>query len=194
MKAISIYQPTAAAIALGAKRIETRPWPTKHRGPISIHAAKRWRIHQSIQVVSSWTWCAILRPLGIRMGGDVELESVLSFGAIVAVADLTDCRPTDSFTVGELDGLRRYPADRAGFIPDDGPRSEYADTWSERMLGDFRPGRFGFVLENIRALESPILVRGRQRIFNLDEATASVVRNELALPTNAQAIAGRRWA
>lgn len=177
MKALSIYQPTAAAIALGAKLIETRPWKTSYRGPIAIHAAKHWNIQKSIATVSSWTWCAILGPLGVRMGGKVELEDVLAFGAIVAVANLVDCRPTESFTVGELDILRRHPAPAAGFDAAETPRSDYTSTWSERMLGDFSPGRFGFILDDIVRLESPILVRGRQRIFNLDETTSAVVRN-----------------
>lgn len=33
MKAISLWQPWASAIAVGAKRVETRSWATKYRGP-----------------------------------------------------------------------------------------------------------------------------------------------------------------
>lgn len=170
MKAISIYQPTATAVALGAKLIETRPWATSYRGDIAIHAAKHWNIQKSIVTKSSWTWCGILRPLGVRMGGGEELDELLAFGAVIAVATLVDCRPTGSFTVDELD-TRRRPKDYNG--------ESGVLEWTERMLGDFSPGRFGFVLENIRRLESPIVVRGRQRIFNLDPTTAAVVRNGL---------------
>lgn len=183
MKALSVYQPTASAIALGAKRFETRPWKTSHRGLIAIHAAKHWNIQKSIATVSSWTWCAILRPWGIRMGGKVELESVLAFGAIIAVANLVDCRPTDSFTVAELDTLRR---------PGDDDRESGVHEWSERMLGDFSPGRFVFVLDDVRPLETPILYRGRQRIFNLEPAFAREVEYQFPLPTNEQIAAGRR--
>jgi len=45
MKAISVIQPWATLIAIGAKKIETRSWPTSHRGPIAIHASTskpRW--------------------------------------------------------------------------------------------------------------------------------------------------------
>jgi len=41
MKALSLWQPWASAIALGSKRIETRGWATSYRGPLAIHAAKR---------------------------------------------------------------------------------------------------------------------------------------------------------
>ncbi len=40
MKTLTLTQPWAQLIAIGAKRIETRSWGTKYRGPIAIHAAK----------------------------------------------------------------------------------------------------------------------------------------------------------
>lgn len=42
MKCISLWQPWATLIAIGAKRIETRAWHTDYRGPLLIHAAKKW--------------------------------------------------------------------------------------------------------------------------------------------------------
>ena len=41
MKALTLWQPWASLIAVGAKTIETRSWSTKYRGPLAIHAAKR---------------------------------------------------------------------------------------------------------------------------------------------------------
>uniref|UniRef100_A0A6M3LGZ5 Putative ASCH domain-containing protein n=1 Tax=viral metagenome TaxID=1070528 RepID=A0A6M3LGZ5_9ZZZZ len=41
MKAISLWQPWASAMALGLKRVETRHWYTSYRGPLLIHAAKK---------------------------------------------------------------------------------------------------------------------------------------------------------
>jgi hypothetical protein len=41
MKAISLSQPWASAIALDLKSIETRSWQTKYRGRIAIHASAR---------------------------------------------------------------------------------------------------------------------------------------------------------
>ena len=41
MKAISLWQPWASAIALGMKRNETRHWHSSYRGPLLIHAAKK---------------------------------------------------------------------------------------------------------------------------------------------------------
>jgi hypothetical protein len=40
MKALTLTQPWASLVAIGAKRIETRSWGTSYRGPLAIHAAK----------------------------------------------------------------------------------------------------------------------------------------------------------
>ena len=42
MKAITLWQPWASLIACGAKKYETRSWATRYRGPIAIHAAKKY--------------------------------------------------------------------------------------------------------------------------------------------------------
>ena len=39
MKTLSLIQPWASLIALGEKRIETRSWGTRYRGPLAIHAS-----------------------------------------------------------------------------------------------------------------------------------------------------------
>lgn len=42
MKAITLWQPWASFMVSGHKRYETRSWYPEHRGPIVVHAAKRW--------------------------------------------------------------------------------------------------------------------------------------------------------
>lgn len=42
MKALSLTQPWATLVVAGAKHYETRSWPTKHRGPLAIHASKHF--------------------------------------------------------------------------------------------------------------------------------------------------------
>lgn len=156
MKALSLWQPWASAIAVGSKRIETRSWPTSYRGPLAIHAAKRCPKDEMLRYSSSWTWCGALRPCGLRMGGKT-LEELIPFGAIVAIAQLVDCRPTDSFTQAELDTVRLPQGEAPTFY-----------TWTERMMGDFGLGRFGWVLEGVRPID-PIIVVGRQGIFNVPD-------------------------
>jgi activating signal cointegrator 1 len=85
MKALSLTQPWATAMALGIKQWETRGWPTRYRGPIAIHAAKGF-------------------PRYAREFAEVEhtlgrIPSPLPFGAIVALGQLVECaRAEDVYT------------------------------------------------------------------------------------------------
>ncbi len=40
MRCITLTQPWATLVAIGAKTIETRSWGTKYRGELAVHAAK----------------------------------------------------------------------------------------------------------------------------------------------------------
>lgn len=80
MKAISMWQPWASAIALGLKNVETRHWATRYTGPIVIHAARRWTEAQR-------EFAAVEHGLG-------RLPKRLPLGAIVATARLMGCRFT----------------------------------------------------------------------------------------------------
>lgn len=71
MKALTICQPYAELIARGEKWIENRTWPTSYRGPLAIHAGK------------SRDWLD---------DGEEQEHPGMAFGAVVAIADLVDCR------------------------------------------------------------------------------------------------------
>lgn len=147
MKAISLWQPWASAVARGAKTIETRSWRTNYRGPLAIHAAKRKVICELIHYGSMWGWRG---ALGLRDTGTIF---DIPFGAIIAVCELIDCRPTGTFTVDELDTHR----------------GQGAYVWDERMLGNFEPGRFGWILRGARPFPEPIPYRGRQGFFEIPD-------------------------
>lgn len=151
MRAISLWQPWASAIALDAKRVETRGWATKYRGPLVIHAAARKVAAEMLACNCDWKWCAALDH-----GMSKEtLGDILPFGALVAVVDLVDCRRTDDFTLGEVDEFRQRPGRYSG--------------WTERQMGDFSLGRFGWVLENLRVIAEPIPFKGRQGFFQVPD-------------------------
>jgi hypothetical protein len=81
LRAISLWQPWASAVALGLKRIETRHWPTSYRGPLLIHAAKRWTVDER-------EFHALEHEAG-------RLPAALPLGALIAVVDLVDCRRSE---------------------------------------------------------------------------------------------------
>ena len=77
MKALSLLQPYASLIAVGAKKIETRSWSTKYRGPLAIHASRS----------NKNRLLRYLEPFLTRLKG----IGLLPLGAIVATCDLVDC-------------------------------------------------------------------------------------------------------
>ena len=154
MKALSLWQPWASAIALGAKRIETRDWATAYRGPLAIHAAKRCVKGELAEMGADPTWRGALD----RPGNDGPLTD-LPFGAIVAVCRLVDCLRTDDID-REMLLEDRHPAWG-------GAGGELYD-WSEWDMGNFGPHRFGWVLEDMRAV-GPIPWRGAQGLFEIPD-------------------------
>lgn len=163
MKARSIHQPYASAIGIGAKRIETTPLKTNYRGPLAICAAARINKTELVHFGSMWGWCGALEPLGLRMGGDKALWELLPFGAVIATVDLVDCRPVGDFTLAELETTQK--------------RGVHGHPWTERMMGDFTLGRYGWVLENPKLLSTPIPIKGQQGMFNIPDDLMSPTEN-----------------
>jgi len=89
VKAISLWQPWASAIANGVKHIETRHWRTWHEGPIAIHAAKK-RTRELRGVFNH-----LILEFGGFAGAFESPFDDLPFGAIVATANLLECVRTD---------------------------------------------------------------------------------------------------
>jgi len=77
MKTLSLLQPWASLITVGAKTIETRSWSTKYRGPLAIHAS---RSNKNKLLRFMEPFLKALRGIGI-----------LPLGAIVTTCDLVDC-------------------------------------------------------------------------------------------------------
>ncbi len=44
LKCLTLTDPWAELIALGAKKLETRSWPTEYRGPLAIHASSTFPV------------------------------------------------------------------------------------------------------------------------------------------------------
>lgn len=85
MKALSLMEPWAWLVAIGAKRIETRSWRTNYRGPLAIHAA-RTLPRAARELCLEPAIDRILAQAGYANAAE------LPRGAIVAVCELVDCR------------------------------------------------------------------------------------------------------
>lgn len=78
MKAITLWQPWASLMVLGVKKIETRSWPTRYRGPLAIHAAKRIFIPDSDE-------------FRYFMGLYIIDPKILPLGAMLGICQQVDC-------------------------------------------------------------------------------------------------------
>lgn len=88
MKALTLTQPWASLVAIGAKQIETRSWRTPYRGPLAIHAAKGWTKAD----VALFFEAPFREPL---TAAGYKFYSQLPRGAVIATCRLIDCRPTE---------------------------------------------------------------------------------------------------
>lgn len=80
MKAITLHQPWASAIALGLKGYETRSWAPTYRGLLAIHAGK----------LTSGEQMNFLHSLHVNFPSTAQMDYArLPFGAIVCICNLT---------------------------------------------------------------------------------------------------------
>lgn len=115
MKCISLWQPWASLIAVGAKKIETRSWTTSYRGVLAIHAAKVFNRESR----DFWMTSRFVRA---RVEQFNALSPDVPLGAFVAVCRLADVKTAFqlSGTLGaEEEALGNYGIGRYGWILED---------------------------------------------------------------------------
>lgn len=117
MKALSLTQPWASLVVMGAKKIETRSWSTDYRGPLAIHASKGFP--KAAQ--------ALALNVAMQRGLGGALPFSLPRGAVLGIVNLTDVHRVA--TDGRLapDVLRRFNA-----APDEEEFGDYSsdDRWA----------------------------------------------------------------
>lgn len=161
MKAITIYQPYAALITVGAKRFETRSKLTHYRGPIAIHAGmKSWKhFHRNVDREIRLKVIETLKP----HVGHSHISGYfpnLAYGAIVATAELVECWKVSSKSLGDND----LTLISSGIVV---PFEEKI-VGNEINFGDYSKGRYAWELVNVKMLDKPIPARGQQGLWNWD--------------------------
>jgi activating signal cointegrator 1 len=170
---LTLTQPYATLVTLGAKRFETRNWGTRYRGTLLIHAGKgldpAGGQQGLIELCLSEPFRSVLLAadlLRIERCHDIgtrghpnwfHLESkidarqpyslVLPRAVIVASTRLVDCCRL------------RIQGDTACYWDQDSA-AWAAVSEQEAAFGDFSEGRYGFRLADIRALSRLIPARG----------------------------------
>ena len=177
MKALTLWQPWATLVAMEVKRIETRCWSTKYRGPLAIHAAAQIPakyLGRSAQMEPFRDELADLfcvrRDRDDRGGKRVDdILRVLPKGKVVCIVKLTG--------VEEIGCMLRET------IPE-----------RERIFGNYDDGRYAWHLEMLEVIEPPVPVKGNRMLWNWNVAE-SFDRGELPkwvenLPTRNHEVSG----
>lgn len=153
MKAITLKQPWASLFVAGAKLIETRSWPTKHRGIIAVHASAKISRADALLCLQQ-PFAGALAALGFNTPADLPV------GAILGTVELVDCLP-----------MVRWPliADCWEF-PIDDPRLGT----QERSFGHYAAGRFAWITSTARfILDKPIPACGMLGLWELPDEIAA---------------------
>lgn len=171
MKALTLWQPWASLVAVGAKTIETRSWRTSYRGRLAIHAAKAASVEAGAFLLSHECWSALWPD---RRALDAPH---LVRGAVIATCELVDCVPTDRDTMHDFARLggNEVTDDSDCYIVTYGDEhGEYGGpnyngrTWDLRKnwpLGDFSDDRWLWLLADVEPLAEPVPARGRQQLW-----------------------------
>ncbi len=141
MKALTLTQPWATLVAIGAKRIETRGWPTRYRGPLAIHAGKGLAPVGGVRGLRALCATEPFRRVLTEAGYADPRD--LPRGVIVARCELVECvrvdiGPQTTFAALEVfSGVKAAP--------------------HEADFGDYSLGRFAWALGDVHGcLTGPV--------------------------------------
>lgn len=154
MKVISLLQPWASLVTCGCKHIETRSWATKYRGPLAIHVSARLGIDQLLLVAQNEYFSKALN-LELHMPKAYYREA-LPTGKILAVTNLVDCIKIPEPTGNDVR------------LHEDKTEAHVVLGSDEYVFGDFRPGRYAWVLWDIRLLSEPVPAKGKLGLWDFE--------------------------
>jgi activating signal cointegrator 1 len=181
MAALTLWQPWATLVAIGAKRIETRSWKPPAgllalvdagvKPWIAIHAAARTPPDDLHYALHEPAIRQALYVYGLASGYDPNHpERWLTYGAVVGAARLAGADSTDKI----------------------GPTLS-ATEWA---MGNYETGRFCWRFEDAHALPEPMPCRGRQQVWRLTPMQTDMINALLRLAadtiTSADAARGTR--
>lgn len=188
MNAITLHSPWTELISVGAKAIETRHWPAPAGAigqPLAIHAGKAFHPYAHDFLVESAEAQQAFRDAGISpytglaghfawdrveemdflAGADPRFLFGQTRGCVLAVATLVGCW---SLTGGGRE-YRVFDPPASGTV-----RSRH-ELYSRREIpsselpfGDYRNGRYAWVLADVVRLPRPIPARGYQAVWQWD--------------------------
>ena len=166
MKAITIWQPWASLIAVGAKGFETRSWKTSYRGPIAIHAAAK-DPHTIMISLPCSEQRAIYKCLYMKLAVQSGVLKKLPLGCIIATAELAEIWRIVHYPGTNIDVAKHIPVGGELDVPKHHPdfHKTITPTDMEMLYGDWAPGRYAWQIENVKMLPEPIPCKGQQGLW-----------------------------
>lgn len=201
-RALTLHQPWASLVALGVKRLETRSWSTSYRGRLLIHAAARipnpGPLAEGYGVGRDESgWFMETPRVGVVTNERGRVS--LPLGAVVASCDLiVDVVPILADAPhGSLEVPAVVAPDSGGRLRwwrayepvDIGPGVKFGgweglDAEADRPFGDFSPGRFAWLLGDVKpTTERCPRCWGKGHVFGLDPAHPGDGNVALRCPT-----------
>ena len=179
MKVISLWQPWASLIACGAKPYETRDWapPAALIGQtIAIHAAKKVdkdaaAMATDIMYGQFDNHGGLAERLEASWGGDECADELMGkFGDTVMPVGCVVCtaRLDAAFQLGDRAEDTAFPAAQT-LHRITSRQMPVCFTIRYDDFGDYSPGRWAWLLRDVRPLIPPPPVKGAQGFFNLPQ-------------------------
>ena len=179
MKAISLWQPWASLIACGDKPFETRHWapPRELIGQtIAIHAAKKVdkdaaAMATDIMYGQFDNHGGLAERLEASWGGDECADELMGkFGNTIMPVGCVVCtaRLDAAFQLGERAEGTAFPAAQT-LHRITSRQMPVCFTVRYDDFGDYAPGRWAWLLRDVRPLIPPPPVTGAQGFFNLPQ-------------------------
>lgn len=153
MKVLSLLQPWASLVVMGEKKIETRSWNTKYRGPLLIHASKKYtREQMRLGEVFNMNHGA-----GLGFTEDLPVGQIIGKVELMHVVESEFCFKGNEF---ELNGQK------------------WCLTEKELAFGDYSAGRYGWLLSNPILFKTGIPVNGSLGLWEYnDQIPREVVKH-----------------
>lgn len=149
MKALTVMQPWASLIMLGAKRFETRSWKTNFLGTLLIHASKKLApaaLALCFQEPFKSALAPLLHPYQPPHTDEpfyYDCPWDLPLGFLLGTVQVSVCRTAEDV------------------------HADLLVSAEEKAFGDYRPGRWAWELCEPRLFETPIPYKGRQGLWDV---------------------------
>lgn len=136
LKALTLWQPWASLICFEEKRVETRCWETKYRGPLAIHAA----LKQPPDWLGETRWRNGFEKHLLQASITHGWGKALPVGCVLCIVNLRAIQ-------------------RANTV-----RADLSD--KELLFGNYEDDRYAWFLELLHRFDPPIPAKGNRLLWN----------------------------